>query len=94
MKKALEEKLFDELDKERNITDLHLKADLSIAQALYNWRVRKAQAKEKARELLEEFYERNEIAKTTWKNYQIQIKKLIEVYCDNYIKELVERKKS
>jgi fructose-1,6-bisphosphatase/inositol monophosphatase family enzyme len=95
MKKAVKEKVREDLKKEKNNTELWLESDLSLGQAIINWKEKWKETRLKAENYInKEFYPLDErsIKRKTRKAYINKVNKWIENFIRGYIQQLKARK--
>ena len=94
MKNKIRIKVRENMEKEKRKTELWLQADLSIGQAIYNWKEKWKETELLAEQIIKEFYplEDRSIKRKTRTQYINQVNRWIENFIKGYIRELKFKK--
>ena len=94
MKKEVRSKVIEIMEREKQKTELWLEADLSIGQAIYNWKEKWKETELLAEKIIKEFYplEDRAIKRKTRTQYINQVNRWIENFIKGYIRELKFKK--
>jgi len=94
MKKEVRSKVIEIMEREKQKTELWLEADLSIGQAIHNWKEEWKETELKAEKIIKEFYplEERSIKRKTRTAYISKVNQWIENFIRGYIRELKVKK--
>ena len=94
MKKEVRSKVIEIMEREKQKTELWLEADLSIGQAIHNWKEKWKETELLAEQIIKEFYplEDRAIKRKTRTQYINQVNRWIENFIKGYIRELKFKK--